>query len=163
MKKDDQRKTQPAQQADVEAQVTELQDQLVRAQENERRAVADYQNLMRRTQEERIKIAKLAARDVVESILQPLEHLYLAKEQLKDRGLDMVYQQFQQALRNEGLEEIEVIGQEFDPHTMEVVDKKPVSDQQHINKVIQVTQRGYRLNGEVIRHAKVVIGMAPEK
>jgi molecular chaperone GrpE len=138
--------------------LSKLQMDVQQAQEAEKRAMADYHNLVRRTQEEKIRMVKFAAKSMAESILQPLEHLFLAKEQLKDKGLDMVYQQFQQALQNEGLEEIACLGKEFDPHTMEVVDKKPVEDKKQSGKVIQIMQRGYRLNGEVIRHAKVVIG-----
>ena len=92
-----------------------IQAEVTQARENELRAIADYKNLMRRTQEDRLKMITLAGRSVIEKFLQPLEHLYLAKEQLKDQGLNMVYQQFQQALRGEGLEEIECLGKEFDP------------------------------------------------
>jgi molecular chaperone GrpE len=142
----------------VPAELEHLQTSLLQAQESERRAIADYHNLMRRTQEERVKMVKLAGREIIEGLLQPLEHLYLAKEQLKDKGLDMVYQQFQQALRSEGVEEIECLGKEFDPHTMEVVGKESVKESKQIDKVVKIAQRGYRLNGEVIRHVKVVVG-----
>jgi molecular chaperone GrpE len=142
----------------VEADLEELQQQLQNARASEIRAMADYQNLVRRTQEERLKMVKFAALSIVGGLLQPLDHLYLAKEQLKDKGLDMVYQQFVQALQNEGVEEIEVFGKEFDPETMEVVSKEEVKDAKQDKKVVKVVQRGYRLNGEVIRHAKVTIG-----
>ena len=141
-----------------DTQLEELRAQLFQAQEAEKRAMADYRNLSRRTQEDRIRIVKLAGREVIERLLQPLEHLFLAKEQLKDPGLEMVYQQFQQALRGEGLEEIEVLGKEVDPHVMEVVGKEPVTDKKQIGKVVKVTGRGYRLNGEVIQPAKVIVG-----
>lgn len=143
-------------------QLQKLQDMLSQAQEAERRAMADYQNLMRRTQEEKLRMVKFASRSVIESILQPLEHLYLAKEQLKDKGLEMVYQQFQHALQSEGLEEVLCIGKEFDASTMEVVNKEKVEDPQQVGKVLKVLQRGYRLNGEVIQHAKVVVGETGE-
>jgi molecular chaperone GrpE len=146
----------------LQAELERVSHDAQKAQESERRAIADYQNLMRRTQEDRAKMIKMASRSVVESILQPLEHLFLAKEQLKDKGIDMVYQQFVQALQNEGLEEIQVMGKDFDPSLMEVVDKQPVDDKKQIGKVIQVAKRGYRLNGEVIDHAKVVIGVEHE-
>ncbi len=139
-------------------EVAKLQEQLAQAQESERRAIADYKNLVRRTQEDRVKMAKLAALSVIESILQPLEHLYLAQEQLKDKGLQMVYQQFIEALRSEGVEEIDVMGKEFDPHAMEVVEKQAVDDEKQVGKIVKVLSRGYRLNNEVIRHAKVVVG-----
>lgn len=141
-------------------EVEELLRQLDEAKDKERRALADYHNLQRRTQEDRLKMVKLAAGSVMESILQPLEHLFLAKEHLQDSGLQMVYQQFQDALRGEGLEEIDALGKEFDPQTMEVVEKQAVDDHKQVGKVVKVTSRGYRLNGEVIRHAKVIVGEA---
>ena len=144
--------------AEPDQQLTVLQTQLQNARASELRAMADYQNLVRRTQDDRIKMIKFAGLSVVESLLQPLDHLAMAKDQLKDQGLDMVYQQFVQALQNEGLEEIEVLGKEFDPTTMEVVSKEVVANEKQMNKVVKVAQRGYKLNGEVIRHAKVVIG-----
>jgi molecular chaperone GrpE len=82
-----------------------------------------------------------------------LDHLVLAAVQLKDKGLDMVVNELQMTLREQGLEEIQVMGKAFDVATMEVVEK-----QNKAEKVTAVVSRGYRLNGEVIRHAKVVLG-----
>lgn len=142
----------------LEQRIAELEIQLQAARDRELRATADYQNLTRRTFEDRNKMAKLASREVIESVLQPLDHLLLAKNQLKDKGLDMVYQQFMRVLEDQGLEEIEVLGKKFDLETMEVVDKVEAEDKKDIERVMKVTQPGYRLNGEVIRHAKVVVG-----
>src|SRR5579859_1646107 len=143
---------------DFAQELENLQKSLVDAQEDSRRAMADYQNLMRRTREERLRMVKLAGRSVIEGLIAPFEHLYLAKAQLKDPGLDMVYQQFLQALQNEGLEVVDPLGKEFDPHFMEVVSKEPTDDEKQIGKVLKVVKRGYKLNGEVIEHAKVVVG-----
>jgi molecular chaperone GrpE len=148
-----------AEKAPAASEVEKLQTEVVKAQENERRAIADYQNLLRRTHEDRAKMIKMAGRSVIEAMLQPLEHLYLAKEQLKDKGVEMVYQQFVRALQDEGVEEIECLGKDFDSTVMEVVDKQPVDDKKQVGEVIKIAKRGYRLNGEVIDHAKVVIGV----
>lgn len=147
----------------LQAQLAELTAALARAEESERRALADYQNVVRRSQEDRLKLAKLAARDVVLAILLPLDHLHLATEQLKDHGLQMVYQQFQQALLSQGVQEIDALGQPFDEQKMEVVDKRVVTDPLQDHVVVGVTQRGYTLHGEVIRHARVIIGVQTEK
>ncbi len=162
MKKQQTEPTQSKELEELKKKIEEAQTALQAAQENERRALADYQNLVRRSQEERVKLMKLAAKDAILAILLPLDHLNLAKEQLNDRGLNMVYQQFQQALQGQGVQEIEAIGQPFDEHKMEVVDKHPVNDPLQHNIVIRVTQRGYTLHGEVIQHAKVVIGIKNE-
>jgi len=149
--------------ANLEKKVEEIEEALAKAQASEQRSLADYQNVVRRTQEERSKLMKLAAKDVLLSILLPLDHLYLAKEQLHDHGLTMVYQQFQLALQSQGVQEIEAIGQIYDEDKMEVIDQRPVTDPVKQHVVVGVTQRGYLLHGEVIRVAKVVIGVFEEK
>jgi molecular chaperone GrpE len=144
--------------ATLQAKVAELEAALEESRDTQARALADYQNVVRRSLEEKARLLKLAARDVVLSILLPLDHLNLAKEQLKDQGITMIYQQFQQALQGQGVQEIEALGHPFDEQKMEVVDKRPVSDRLQHNVVVGVIQRGYTMHGEVIRHAKVVIG-----
>lgn len=139
--------------SEVDAKVTQLEAAVFQAQEREKRILADYQNLVRRSQEDRVRMAKLAASELALAILQPLDHLQLAAEQLQDKGLDMVVTEFWQSLKEQGLEEIPVLGQVFSVETMEVVEKKGQGE-----KVVAVVSRGYRLNGEVIRHAKVVLG-----
>jgi len=126
---------------------------LIEARGREQRALADYQNLVRRTREDRSKVAKIAGRDFIESLLEPFEHLSLAAEQLKDPGINMVVTELWQALASQGLQEIEAMGKKFDVNTMEVVERVGDGD-----IVVKVIRRGYMLNGEVIQHAKVVVG-----
>ena len=149
-------KTKPvtaAEEAAQQTQLQELEEQIHTLKEAQLRSQADYHNLVRRTQEDRAKLVKLATLGLVEDLLQPLDHLSMAAAQLKDAGLDMVIKQFWSVLNQQGLEELQVLGKPFDAHTMEVVDK--VGDSE---TVTQVVSRGYQLNGEVIRHAKVVVG-----
>jgi molecular chaperone GrpE len=143
--------------------IEKLHGELELAREKERRAVADYQNLVRRSREEKIKIAKFATLDFVETILDPLSHLSLAAEQLNDQGLNMVISQLWMRLNEAGLEEINPLGEEFDVNTMEAVadPRKKITDeddQQSSQKVTKVIAKGYTLNGEIVRHAKVVVG-----
>lgn len=153
---------------DLVKQVETLQAELLLAKEKERRAVADYQNLVRRSGEERIRIAKLAALDFIEVLLDPLSHLSLASDQLNDQGLKMVVDQLWRKLNEVGLEEINPLGQPFDVNTMEAIldpnkggeaeqtsTKKDEKNQTH--KVSKVVAKGYKLNGEVVRHAKVIV------
>jgi molecular chaperone GrpE len=139
--------------------VKQLEQQLAEAKQKELRAQADYQNLIRRSQQERTAVVKMAARDLIDDLLQPLSHLELAAAQLNDAGLNMVVQQFRSVLSQHGVEEIEALGQTFDVATMEVVEAAEDAPQDHSQaKVIAVRSKGYRLNGQVIQHAKVVIG-----
>ncbi|GIK84323.1 MAG: protein GrpE [Patescibacteria group bacterium] len=138
--------------SELSEQVLDLSNQLANAKRKEQLALADYQNLVRRTNEERSKVARLAARNFVEDLLQPLGHLTLASEQLKDAGLSMVVSQLWQALEQNGLKKIEALGKEFDVTTMEVADKGEQGQ-----KVVKIVKDGYTLNDEVIQHAKVIL------
>lgn len=136
----------------LEARIADLEEALILSNEKEKRAMADYQNLVRRSREERQSFVKMANRDFALGILQPLEHLAMAATQINDQGLDMVIAQLQKQLENEGLVEIPAMGQKFDLETMEAVDKEGEGD-----KVVKVVRKGYTLNGEVIQHAQVVL------
>lgn len=143
----------PTELAQLQEQVQTLQEELAQAKNKEARALADYQNLLRRSQQERIQIFKTAGRDFVESILPSLEYLSLAAAQLNDQGLNMILSQLWNALQQQGLQEIEVMGKPFDLNTMEVVETEGSGEQ-----VVKIVRRGYTLNGEVIQFAKVVLG-----
>ena len=146
-------------QTTVDEKIKKLEQQLQAAKARELRAQADYQNLVRRSQQERTAFVKMAARDSIEALLQPLSHLELASAQIKDPGLTMVIDQFKRVLEQQGLEEIDPIGQLFNVETMEVVETmNETSSDQSKAKVIAVRAKGYRLNGQVIQHAKVVLG-----
>jgi molecular chaperone GrpE len=132
--------------------IESLQQQLIAAQEREKRALADYQNLVRRNQDERLKLVQMANLDLILAVLQPLEHLERAVEQTKDPGVALVLDQFKRTLAGFGLEEIKVMGQPFDVNTMEAVEGSQGK------MVKQVVHKGFTLNGRVIQHAKVILG-----
>jgi molecular chaperone GrpE len=138
--------------SEEQRKIQELQLLLAASLEREKRALADYQNLQRRTQEERKALIKMANQDLCQALLQPLEHLSLAAQNLQDRGLNMVIEQFWKELANFSLQEIPVLGKKFDLQTMEVVDKKDKGE-----KVIEVVRKGYQLHDEVIQHAQVIL------
>ena len=132
--------------------IAELEEQLHLAKEKEMRSLADYQNLLRRTQQERLRSIQLANQSLMEDLIQPLEHLEMAAQQIDDQGLNMVAGQLKRVLEDAGLEEIEVMDKKFNVDFMEVVEKGEKGD-----KVVKIVRKGYLLNGEVIQHAKVVL------
>lgn len=153
---------------DLDSLIEKLHGELQLTQERERRAVADYQNLVRRNREEKVKVAKFATLDFVETIIDSLNHLALAAKQLNDQGLNMVISQLWMKLNEAGLEEFDPIGQEFDVETMEAVadpsdQAEEIKEEQSKKKdhknptVTKVISKGYKLNGEIIRHAKVIV------
>jgi len=137
----------------LQTRIEELEAELQKAREADLRSKADYHNIVRRTQEERSKLIKLASLGFVEGLLQPLDHLRLATEHIEDQGLQMVVTQLWQVLEENGLKVLEVMGKKFDPELMEVVEK--AGDRDMVTKIVS---QGYTLNGEVIRPAQVVVG-----
>lgn len=143
--------------AKISQKIEVLEQQLSQAKERELRAQADYNNLQRRSKEEQSRIVKLAAKAMVEDLLESIEHLSMAADQLKNSILDMVLTQLWAALREHGLEELQVMGEPFDLQTMEAVDLVDGATENE-GVVVKVIKRGYTLNGQVIQHAKVVMG-----
>lgn len=131
-----------------------LEKQLAESQERAKRALADYQNLVKRHQHERVKLLQLANRGLVETMLPPLENLSLAAEQIDDQGLNMVIRDLWQVLKEAGLEEIYPQGEKFNVEFMEAVEREGDGVRGEVSKVVK---RGYRLNGYVIQHAKVIV------
>lgn len=133
------------------------QDKLDQLSEQIKRAQADYQNLQRRTQQEKQQAVKYANQDLLEDLLQPLDHLSLAAQELQNQGLDMVIAQLWNVLEAHGLKEIAVLGKPFDVNCMEVVEAENAEDPDS-GVVTGVVRKGYSYQDKVLQHAKVTIG-----
>ena len=126
-----------------------------------KRAVADYQNLEKRVAEGSSELTQWAAIDLIKKLLLVVHHfeqvLKGAGEEERQtgwfKGVELSVKQLQEVLRSEGLDEIEADGQ-FDPALHEAVDTK---EGEH-DKILEVVQKGYTLNGKVLEPAKVVVG-----
>ena len=127
--------------------ITDLEDRY-------RRALADYQNLQRRTIDEKREWAKLSNKEIILKLLPILDTLMLAEKHTQDKNFVLTVQHFLSALEQEGVTRITTIGEEFDPHLMEAV-----STTQGANgKVVEEVRAGYLLYDNVLRPAQVVVG-----
>jgi molecular chaperone GrpE len=131
-----------------------LLQQCAELEDKYKRVLADYRNLEHRVQNERAQVIKTANRWLIESLLEPLDFMEKATAHIDDKGLKMVTTQFYKVLEDEGLKEIKALGQQFDERTMEAIDTAAGDE----GKVIEVTSKGFTLNDQVIRHAKVIVG-----
>jgi molecular chaperone GrpE len=118
------------------------------------RALADYQNLEKRVGEERFELMKMANKNLLVRILPFLDNLEKAEIFVKDEGLKISKDQFLQILKEAGLEEIDLLGKEFDPNLAEAVDIVPGKED---NKVIEVLRKGYKFEDKIIRVAQVKV------
>ena len=118
------------------------------------RAIADYQNYERRVQDQHIEWTKNANKSVFNKLLAFLDDLERAELFIKDPNLAHVKESFSKLLKNEGLEEIEVLGKPYDPHNAEVIDMKEGKED---NIVLAVLRKGYAYNGQLLRVAQVTV------
>lgn len=118
------------------------------------RALADYQNLEKRTVEEKEQLIFQANKNLLLKLLPILDNLENAEVFIKDEGLKMVKNSFYQLLKSEGVEEIDILGKEFDPHLAEAVE---VVEGAKDNVVVEVIRKGYRINNKVLRVAQVKV------
>ena len=127
--------------------IDQLKEQLARSR-------ADYQNLEKRIDQQRQLFITLATSTIISKMIEILDDLYLTQSHLKDQGLEIAINKFIAVLKSEGLEEIPADSQEFDPNLMECLEvQKGIQ-----NQVLEVRKKGYKLNGQVIRPAQVVVG-----
>jgi len=119
-----------------------------------KRALADYQNLTKRVEAERLEFVKYVLEQFLAKLLSVVDALEAASTHLKDQGLGLALQQLKTVLDEEGVKEMSLINQPFDPKTAECVEIIPGKKDQ----VVSVTQKGYLLNDKVLRPARVKVG-----
>jgi len=123
-----------------------------------KRALADYQNLLKRTNVEKQEFAKFANEGCVREILPVYDNLQMSlkhiDEEVKENGwaegIKYVVKQFAEVLKNMGVEEIVAKGKKFDPRIMGAIEGEG-------DKVKEVVGPGYKLKGKVILPAKVIL------
>jgi molecular chaperone GrpE len=130
----------------------ELKDRLARA-------LADYDNLRKRTEKEKEEIIKLANLSFFLRLAPIIDNLKKAKEHLKDPGLENIVKELLEIISEEGLEIVKAEKDTaFDENFHEATDIEPVDNKEKSGKIARVTLEGWRVkDGPVIRPAKVVV------
>lgn len=119
------------------------------------RALADYQNLDRRNQEETARFRREANKKLLIQFLEVLDDLEKAALFVSDDGLKLIKDKFTKLLERAGVRELDVLNKPFDPETGECIDVVPGADD---NIVVEVTRKGYTLYDEVLRVAQIKAG-----
>lgn len=124
------------------------------------RAVADFENLRRRSQKDKEEALQYGNQRLILGLLPVLDNLERAllsaeSGSLKE-GVEMVARQFREALAKEGVQAIEAMGQPFDPNLHEAIMQEE-SGEYAEPTVIQEFQKGYRLGERVIRPSMVKV------
>jgi molecular chaperone GrpE len=121
------------------------------------RAQADFVNIRKRDEEAKSEFMKFAKGDLIEQMMPVLDSFELSLPH-GNKELEVVYRQLLSILKANGLEEENPIGQEFDPRRHESIGMVATDKKDEENKILEVMQKGYILQGKIIRPAKVKIG-----
>ena len=129
------------------------------------RLYSEYDNYRKRTANEKIELIKTAAESTIIALLPILDDFERAlptMEKSEDKthyeGMMLIYNKLKRTLEQKGLEEIKATGEPFNTDEHEALTQIPAPSEDMKDKVIDVVQKGYKLNGKVIRYARVVVG-----
>lgn len=130
------------------------------------RQIAEFDNYRKRTIKEKAELIKNGGERTIEAILPVLDDFERALANMaKDEsakeiltGIELIYNKFVSALKQNGLQKIETEGQVFDTDFHEAIAMVPAPSEELKGKVLDCVQTGYILNDKVIRHAKVAVG-----
>lgn len=130
------------------------------------RLYAEFDNYKRRTQKERVELLQTAGKDVIVSLLTVLDDFDRALKAMETatdiapvkEGILLVSTKLKNTLAQKGLKDVESISKEFNTDFHEAITNIPAPTEDLKGKVIDEVEKGYTLNDNVIRFAKVVVG-----
>jgi molecular chaperone GrpE len=141
----------------VQAEMEETKDKFLRG-------LADFDNYRKRVARERAQLTRCANEDLIKQLLDVVDNIERALSAATDsndlegfkKGIELIYEHLKGVLTKEGLCPIECLGEPFDPNYHEAV--MALEKEGHeSDKVVEEVQKGYMLDGRVIRPSKVVV------
>jgi molecular chaperone GrpE len=130
------------------------------------RLYSEFDNFRKRSSREQVELRKTAAADIFAAILPVLDDFDRAAKAMETadevevvkEGMQLIHNKMWSIVSSKGLEAMDANGQVFDPEIHEAITSIPAPDESMKGKVIDILEKGYSLNGKVIRFAKVVVG-----
>lgn len=153
---------------ELEQEIELLRNSVEETQNGYLRVMADFDNYRKRQREETARMASSACEGLIVKLLPIIdnfdrtlkaadaEHSY---ESLVE-GVTLTLRQVREMLERQGLEPIEAVGQEFNPEFHEAL-MRVETDEYPENTIIDELEKGYTMNGRVIRPARVRVAVAP--
>ena len=147
-----------------EDKIQKLEAELQEWKNSYTRKLAEFQNFTKRKENEVAEMRKYASEGIIVKLLDNVDNLERAVDASKEsqnfdsliEGVNMILNNLKHLLAEEGVEEIEAAGKEYDPyeHKAMITENKEELDD---NVVVQVFQKGYKMKGKVVRPAMVTV------
>ena len=149
-----------------EAEIEQLKAEKAELNDRFLRLFSEFDNYKKRVSKEKLDLIATASEKVIVSLLpiiDDFERAISANEKVEDinaikEGFNLIYNKLIQMMKRFDVEEIQAKGEEFNTDFHEAVTHFPAQKEEDKGKVIDVTEKGYKLKDKVIRYAKVVVG-----
>ena len=152
--------TQESQETQEEQPVGEteaLKERIAELEDKNLRMMAEFDNFRRRTNKEKLELMATAGERIFKEMLPLVDDFERAMAAIDDEGVKLIYQKFMGFLEKNDVHVIETDGVDFNTDEHEAVTTFAAGEEMK-GKVIDCTQKGYKLGDKVIRFAKVVVG-----
>lgn len=145
----------------------QLQIELQEANDKYLRLYSDFENFRKRTQKEKLDLFKTAGEEVITALLPILDDFERASKAMKNTqdieavkdGIKLIHEKLVSVLKQKGLEPAKPqVGEPFNVEFHEAITQVPAPSKKEVGKVIDEVEKGYSLNGKVLRYTKVVVG-----
>ena len=146
----------------LEQEIAELKKSVEETQNSYLRVLADFDNFRKRQREETARLTNCAREDIIRQLLPIIDNFDRALQAAEGEhsydslveGVTLPLKKVREMLQKEGLEPIEAVGQEFNPEFHEAL-MRVETDEYPENTIIDELEKGYTLNGKVVRPARV--------
>ena len=151
---------------ELQAEIEKLNAEKAELNDRFLRLFSEFDNYKKRVSKEKLDLISTASEKVIVSILpiiDDFERAIAANEKADNidsikEGFNLIYNKLLQMMKRFDVEEIQAKGEEFNTDYHEAVTHFPAQNEEDKGKVIDVTEKGYKLKDKVIRYAKVVVG-----
>lgn len=156
-----------ASEAFTEEKTLRFEEEIVALNDKYVRLYSEFDNYRKRTLREKIELNKTASAEVITTLLPVIDDMERAIRAHSETdgsvaaladGVTLIYNKLMTILGQQGLEPMKSMGEEFNTDFHEAVTNIPAPESDLKGKVVDEIQKGYILNGKVIRFAKVVVG-----
>jgi len=145
----------------------EASDPLAEMTDLLKRTQANFENYQKQQEKRNQEFREFANKELILQILPVIDNFELALKNTQShqkefiKGIELIYNQLNQILEDQGVQPILTKNQIFDPYFHEALMKEP-SDKSE-NTITEEFQKGFTLNNQVIRHAKVKVSAGPKE
>lgn len=153
----------------VEEQLARLQDERDSYLDGLQRSRADLDNFRRRVTQEKLQAASRGKADLLRAMLPILTNMRLALQHAEEdaeavkQGVQMIWQQFEGFMRDQGVEPVATVGEPFDPAHHEALSTIPATNDHLPDTIVAEIKAGYFFEGQLLSPAQVVVARSTEE